>query len=523
MKGLVMNKKYKIGIDIGGTNTDAVLIENDREIKAAIKTLTTLDIHTGFKNALAALKSKTDYHPEEIKAIFMGTTHATNAILQCRDLYKVGVIRLAGQSPELLPPCYAWPQILRESIYAGSQMINGGFECHGGPITKFDGSELKLAATRLLEQGAESLAIIGVFSPIDASQEKQALEILEDTFGNEFPVSLSCEIGGIGFIERENSTILNAALRKVMTNGFQHLRHALELAGLNCPFYITQNNGSIISLDRATKYPVLTISAGPTNSFIGGTKLIQLDDAIVVDIGGTSTDVGVVKKGFPRRSLNKTQIGGVNLNFSMPNVLSIGLGGGSYVSHSSGNIPCIGPKSAGCRILEEALSFGGQTLTMTDIAIAKGHLSIPGACPERIGMTANEVDVILQEASRKITDLVASIDPDHKKLPVIMVGGGAQLFRQEQLDSRFIFPKHAGVANAFGAALAEISGVVDKAVSLQNRTAVLDQLQQEAIDLAVQNGATREETRVVDLEIIPYHYVPNNMARVVVTAAGPQK
>lgn len=104
----------------------------------------------------------------------------------------------------------------------------------------------------------------------------------------------------MGFIERENSTILNAALKKVMTEVFSGLTATASEFGLACPFWITQNNGSILTSTQAIKYPVLTIAADPTNSFIGGRKLTQLKDAIVIDIGGTSTDIGIIRKGFPR-------------------------------------------------------------------------------------------------------------------------------------------------------------------------------------------------------------------------------
>src|SRR5262249_14344439 len=139
--------------------------------------------------------------------------------------------------------------------------------------------------------------------------------------------------------------------------------------------WITQNNGSILDSAYAIEYPVLTIAAGPTNSFMGGKKLSQLQDAIIVDIGGTSTDVGIIRKGVPRRRLNNSRIGGVTLNFPMPDVYSIGLGGGSHVSIDRNSIE-IGPKSCGIHTFSEALSFGGKQLTLTDIALALGYVEI---------------------------------------------------------------------------------------------------------------------------------------------------
>ena len=518
-----MNKQYKIGIDIGGTNTDAVLVDDSQKIVAAAKTLTTTDIHSGFRLALEKLQKEIAFTPDCVRAVFMGTTHATNAILQCHDLFSVGVIRLAGHRPDVLPPCYGWPDRLKAAIYRGYASVGGGFECHGGSITPFNRFEVEEACYRLLEQGAESIAVVGVFAPIDGTQELETLECIQKVGGMDFPVSLSHQVGGIGFVERENSTILNAALRKVMSRGFNNLKAELQSLNMRCPLFITQNNGSLITLEKAREYPVLTISAGPTNSFIGGTKLGNLRDAIVVDVGGTSTDVGVVRQGFPRRSLNKSNIGGVSLNFPMPNVLSVGLGGGSYIhGPDSGGFLSIGPQSVGCRIFQEAQSFGGNQLTFTDIALALGHLSIAGAHPKRASISQDTLKVVMKSAAQQVQQLVAAIDAGHHQLPVIMVGGGAQLFTQEVLDARYVFPEHANIANAYGAALAEISGVIDTVVSLQQREEVLKKIQQRAQELAVENGADKNAVRTVNIEIIPYHYVPNSMARVIITAAGPQ-
>lgn len=326
-----MKNSYIIGVDIGGTNTDAVLVDQNQKIICAVKTTTTNDISIGFSTALNQLLKQSGILPETIQGIFLGTTHATNAILQKKDLFRVGVIRIAGQSPEALPVAYSWPKDLKEAVIVGSETINGGFECHGGPLTALCKDETRRAIQRLFDKQIESIAIVGVFSPLNAEQEQIVSNLVCEVFGDNFPISVSHEIGGIGFIERENSTILNASLKRVMRQGFCSLQAACLKLNLICPLMITQNDGSLIEMTRAIDYPVLTISAGPTNSFIGGARLSNLENVIVVDIGGTSTDVGFVRGGFPMRSLNKSNIGGVSLNFSMPDVLSVALGGGSII------------------------------------------------------------------------------------------------------------------------------------------------------------------------------------------------
>jgi N-methylhydantoinase A/oxoprolinase/acetone carboxylase beta subunit len=514
-------QKYKIGIDIGGTNTDIVLVDLQTTIVAHAKTITTPDINTGVKTALKQIINETKVSSDDITGIFLGTTQAANAVHQRSNLYRVGVIRIAGNNPRSLPSCYFWPQELRKALYIDTITVDGGFECSGEVITPINPSQIKSTIETLLSKNIESLAVIGVFASLNPRQELLVKEIAQDMTNGTMPISLSHQIGGAGFIERENSTILNAALKSIMTNAFKNIVSMCTEIGLACPVWITQNDGSILDLTRAIEYPVLTISAGPTNSFIGGIKLTNLEDAIVVDVGGTSTDIGVVRKGLPRRCLNNSNIGGVTLNFSMPDVYSIALGGGSHVSISRNRIE-IGPQSCGNRTFSQGVAFGGNQLTLTDVALALELVNIPGARPKNVALSHKGCKTVMNETLRKIYELISKIGPEEAHLPIVMIGGGSSLLPKKQLDERFVIPKYANVANAYGAALAEISATVDIVVSLEERQKVLERLQQQAIQLAIQKGADFKTVKVVDIDIHPYHYMPNQMARVIVRASGTQ-
>jgi len=512
--------KYKIGIDIGGTNTDIVLVDSEANITAHAKTATTPEIHQGVNTALKNIIKETKINTDDIAGIFFGTTQIVNAIHQHDDLYKVGVIRLAGHKPQSMPSCYSWPKDLQQYL-VGTIAVDGGFECHGDPITPINPSQIKNAIKELLKKGMESLAVIGVFASLNPRQELLVREIAQDMTKGKIPISLSHQIGGTGFVERENSTILNAALKRVMVNVFKSLVSSCTDLGLVCPIWITQNNGSILDLVHSIEYPILTISAGPTNSFIGGVKLAQIQDAIVIDIGGTSTDVGIVHRGFPRRCLNNSKIGGITLNFPMPDVYSIAMGGGSHIAINNDRIE-IGPKSCGSKTFSQAVAFGGKQLTLTDIALSLGHLDIAGARPKNVNLSHKGCKAVINEAVRKIYELVSKIGPEEKQMPIIMIGGGSSLLPKTLLDNRFIIPPYAHVANAYGAALSQISAVIDTVVSLEDREQALENLQQQAIQTAIQKGADFRNVKIVDIEIIPYHYVPNRMARVIVRASGNQ-
>ena len=517
-----MKKIYTIGIDIGGTNTDAVLVDAAKRIVAHCKVTTTVPMEVGFSRAIDSILAHPGIEALDIGAIYVGTTHATNAILQCQDLYKVGVIRLAGHKPATLPPCFGWPETLKEAVLCGVACIEGGFECDGRPLTALEPEGIRRAASQLIDKDCQSIAVSGVFSPLYSGQELAAREIIHDFLSIHVPVSLSHQIGGIGFIERENATILNAALKKVITEGFSRLKEVCYGKGLHCPLHVTQNNGSVMSIEHASEYPVLTISAGPTNSFIGGGKLAGLNDAIIVDIGGTSTDLGIVQNGFPRRCLHRSNIGGVDLNFAMPDVLSIALGGGSLVALEGDEVR-IGPESCARKLVQQALSFGGNKLTLTDIAVRLGHVEIYQASKERIAIDPLAALRVMDKALEHILHSVSKIEMKHQDLPVVLVGGGASLLSRDCLPERFQIPPYAHVANAYGAALAEISTTIDTIASLTQRNAVLQELKEKALRDTIAKGACPRSSRIIEMQVIPYHYMPGNKARVVVTAAGKVK
>ena len=507
----------KIGIDIGGTNTDGVIVdENDRIIDSA-KVPTTAPLEKGFNEVLKILLSRSKIPLKHIKGVFVGTTHATNAILQCKDLYRVGVIRLAGHQPITLPPAYGWPKRLHETILAGTLTLDGGYECDWRPLTPSNMKQIQEAACKLMDQGAESLAICGVFSPLHPQQEISAAEAIQQNV----PISLSHRIGGIGLIERENATILNAALMKVMKGGFNELIQVCHSLGMTCPLYVTQNNGSLISLKEAIEYPVLTISAGPTNSFVGAVKLAGLHDALVVDIGGTSTDVGVVHNGFPRRCLHQSSIGGISLNFSMPDVLSIALGGGSHIYFDQSQ-PRIGPESVSRKLLQEAISFGGNQLTLTDISLKLKQIKIAEA---KITLNISEDDAkqVFIIAKESLQSLVNRMAAEKNELPVVLVGGGATLIPHSLLGDRYRVPEYASVANAFGAALAEITETVTKVICLDQREESIQQLKDAVMEKLLNKGACSLSSRIVDVSVLPYFYMPGNLAKITVTAAGKMK
>src|SRR5439155_14454989 len=188
-----------------------------------------------------------------------------------------------------------------------------------------------------------------VFSPVNNEFEQRAAEIV----GEELPdaaISLSHEIGRIGLLERENATIMNACLRDLAVQIVEAFNAALAEFGIDAPVYLSQNDGTLMSVDYAERYPVATFASGPTNSMRGAAFLSGILDCAVVDIGGTTSDVGVLQNGFPREASIAVEIGGVRTNFRMPDVFSFGRGGGSLV-RDDGAVT-IGPDSVGYELTQ---------------------------------------------------------------------------------------------------------------------------------------------------------------------------
>ena len=507
----------RIGVDVGGTNTDAVVMYGG-EVAAWTKVATTRDVTSGI---VAALNEVVAGAPEtrSVDAVMIGTTHFTNAVVQRRDLGRVAVVRLGAPATTSLPPLVDWPEDLARIVLAHHDILPGGNEFDGRELTRLDPDALRRAAKVIRDDDVSLVAMSAVFSPIDPSSELEAAAILSQELPDA-DITLSHLVGGrIGLLERENATVLNAALLPLGRRAVHAFEQAVAEAGIAAPVYLTQNDGTLMNAAYAARHPILTFASGPSNSMRGAAYLSGVEDAFVVDVGGTTTDVGALVRGFPRPAPLGVEIGGVRTNFRMPDVLSIGLGGGSIVTRDGDEV---GPVSVGFRITDEALVFGGETLTATDIgvALARGRIGDPGHV-RAIGKG------VLARASAAIDSaLDAAVDRMRTRavdLPVVVVGGGAFLAPEEVSGaSEVIRPQHASVANAVGAAIAQISGEVDRVVSLDGltREQALEQCRREAVERAEQAGVLPESVAIVDEEEVPLAYLPSNASRIRVKAVG---
>jgi N-methylhydantoinase A/oxoprolinase/acetone carboxylase beta subunit len=504
----------RIGIDVGGTNTDAVLLDGEAVVQA-VKTPTTPDVTSGITAALRALLAAAG-PTGPIDAVMIGTTHFTNAVVQRRDLTRVAAIRIGLPASASLPPFVDWPENLAGLVRGEVVMLEGGHEYDGRPIVPFDETGMCDAARRIRAAGITSVGIASVFSPLNAECERRAADILRQEHP-EVAVTLSHELGRIGLLERENATLLNAALVDLARRTTRAFTEALRVSGLAAPLYLTQNDGTVMLAATAEAFPVYSFASGPTNSMRGAAFLSGLADAIVVDVGGTTTDIGSLRRGFPREANNVVEVGGVRTLFRMPDLLSLGLGGGSLVADDGRSV---GPRSVGYRLVEQSRVFGGDTLTATDVAVAAGLMDL-GERGRVAGLAADVVKTALARMHAMIEEGVDRMKTDAREEPLIAVGGGCFLV-PERLPgvSEVVHVRHQAVANAVGAAIAQVSGEVDQIFQNLTRDAAIAEARRLAEQRAIGGGADAGTLQVVEVEDLPLSYLPGNSLRVRVRVVG---
>lgn len=508
----------RLGIDVGGTNTDAVVLDAAGRVLAKAKVPTTPEATDGIRAAIATVLAFPGA-AGRVAHVMVGTTHATNAVIERRGLRRVAAIRIGAPATTSIPPLATWPRDSRAAVVVDTTVVRGGSEYDGKDLVPLDEDEI----ARFLEPLAgrvDAVAITSVFSPVRGSHEERARHVVERVLGA-VPVSLSSEIGSVGLLERENATALNAALGGVVESLGEAVELVLGEHAINASAFLTQNDGTLMSLDYAQRYPVLTIGGGPANSMRGAAYLTGLETAVVADVGGTSTDLGMLVDGFPRASPVAVEIGGIRTNFRMPDLVTMPLGGGTVIGEDGDGV-VVGPRSVGYRITEDALLFGGKVATLSDAAVASGWTMLAGASTRPAGRPL--FTEALGVTVRRITEGIDRVKSSRERATLVVVGGASFLVPDGLPGvSETHRPTQHDVANAIGAAIAPVSGQIDRLFPLEasGREAALDVARSLAAEEAVRAGADPNRVDLVALEDVPLGYLDRPVLRVRAKAAGP--
>ena len=255
----------RIGLDVGGTHTDAVLMDGSQVI-ARVKATTTEDVASGIEAALASILE--GQSPASVDLLTIGTTQFTNAVVERKQLSRVAAVRVCLPAGRGLMPRADWPQDLTEATDGGSYLIHGGHLYDGRPVSELQERELTELTQTLSDTQPAAVVVSCAFSPTQPDQEDRLVARLAAALPG-IRVCASHVMGGLGLIERENASILNASLLDFADRVANALVESSEKLGLQCPVYVSQNDGTLIDLERVRQFPALTFASGPTNSIRG--------------------------------------------------------------------------------------------------------------------------------------------------------------------------------------------------------------------------------------------------------------
>ncbi len=426
--------KYRLGVDIGGTFTDATLInEETGEIRVGKVSSTPKDPSLGFLEAVHRMLWKGGVKPEEVGYIVHGTTVATNSIIEgktartgfltsdgFRDMLEIArqvrptLYDLQFEKPKPLVPrylCFGVPERL---------------DARGEVLTSLDGEAVKRVAERFREEGVESIAVCFLHSYANPAHEKRAGEILREVFP-EAVVSLSAEVAP-EFREyfRASTTVINACIRPVVARYLQNIEDRLREEGLEAELLVIQSSGGVLTFSAASERPVFMVESGPAAGVISSTYLggvLGYGDVISFDMGGTTAKVGLVQDGTPQVTKDyevgaiaqsaASRGSGYPIRAPVIDLVEIGAGGGSIAWVDSGGVLRVGPQSAGADPGPVCYGKGGTEPTITDANLVLGRLN-PGY------FLGGEIELDADAARKAIKERCADV----LKLDVVEAANG---------------------------------------------------------------------------------------------------
>ncbi len=393
-----MTSRYRLGIDIGGTFTDATLInENTGEISVGKVPSTPEDPSVGFMNAADRMLRDTSVSPDEVEYLVHGTTVATNAIIEkkvaptgfittdgFRDLLEIQrqirptLYDLHFEKPRPLVPrylCFGIPERL---------------DAQGGVLTPLDENTLMDAVQQLKRENVTAVAVCFLHSYINPAHESRAGEILREVFPDAI-VSLSSEVAP-EFREyfRASTTVINACIRPIVANYLRRIEDRLRERGVAAALLVMQSSGGVFTFASASEKPVFMVESGPAAGVIAATHLgtaLGHPDVISFDMGGTTAKAGLVQDGAPRvtkeyevgtaaqSGVGASRGAGYPIRTPVLDLVEIGAGGGSIAWVDSGGILRVGPQSAGADPGPVCYGKGGVEPTITDANLVLGRLN----------------------------------------------------------------------------------------------------------------------------------------------------
>jgi N-methylhydantoinase A len=472
-----------LGLDVGGTQTDAVLIEEGR-VTGNAKTPTGDDLLQTLRTALKDILAGAD--PERLERMAFSTTMATNAIVEDR-LDPTGMIVSSG--PGMDPEWF--------SIGPSYHVVEGCLDHQGFEAKPLDKTGVMDAASRIVKEGIQVVGVVSKFSVRNPSHELQATDWVRPSFSH---VAMGHRVSGaLNFPRRIATTYLNAALHRLHKRFSGALVQILTEKNLSGPRYLLKPDGGTVDLDRSVQWPAQTAQSGPAASVMGALALDGCDGTtLVLDIGGTTTDMAVVMDGVPLLKPLGIRLGPYHTLIRSLMTRSLGIGGDSEVRLTPDRRLRIGPLRKG-----RPAALGGPAPTPTDAMIVLGLLGMGNqhaarAAMESVGAPlgwdpADTAERILQATAETIAESAKAFIYNINERPVytihevltdervdptsiLIIGGPAPqvasyIERAFGLPCRF--PRYHDVANAVGAAVARVTSEITLQADTQRGSVVI--------------------------------------------------
>ena len=376
---------YMFGLDVGGTFTDLSVFDTETERIFNYKLSSTPgDPSRAIVEGIVKVMQLLDIGPEEISYLAHGTTVATNALIEKKGS-RVGLITTEGFKDMLEIGWQKRPNLYDLLRPKAQSILPHGLKCEvperilydGSVKTPLDEEAVRRAVEYLKKHKVESIAICTLFSFINPAHEKRMKELVREYYPEAY-VSASHElVHEFREYSRMSTTVLNAYLGSVMKTYVRNFEQSVKDIGITVKPYVTQSNGSIISISETVDCPIKTAVSGPSAGVVGAAymgSLCGIRNIITFDMGGTSADISLISEGEPQLS-NERLIEGHPARIPMIDIITIGAGGGSIAHIDEGGALKVGPHSAGALPGPACYNRGGTCPTVTDANIFLGKLN----------------------------------------------------------------------------------------------------------------------------------------------------
>ncbi|MDO9487250.1 MAG: hydantoinase/oxoprolinase family protein, partial [Sphingomonadaceae bacterium] len=420
---------YRLGVDVGGTFTDLLLLDQTSGAFWRHKTPSTpADSSVGILAGVDAICASAGIAATEVEVFLHGTTVATNAVLEGKGA-RVGLIVTDGYRhimqiarsfvPGGLAGWIVWPKPQPLAALEDTIEVGGRMDAQGREVRPLDEGAARAALEQLKVQGVEAITISLINAYLNGAHETRIGELAREIMPD-VPVSLSHEVlPEMQEYERTLTTVANAAVRPVVSRYVRNLRDRLRSAGMAGKLSLLRSDGGLMSSEKSEEHPVSLLMSGPAGGVTGAlwvAKNAGLKNILTLDVGGTSTDVALIENLEPRR-VRTTEVGHLSVRASSLDVKTVGAGGGSiaYVPELTRALR-VGPQSAGAVPGPAAYGQGGALPTVTDANVVLGYLpeNLLGgsfrldreAATRAVQTIADALGIELMAAARGIIDIV---------------------------------------------------------------------------------------------------------------------